>query len=356
MKLGARIFKTGLAVVLALMLGDLLNLPSPVFAAIAAVFAIQPSIYRSYLTILEQVQGNVVGAIVAIVFGLLFGNHFIIVGLAAIIVIMINLRLKIDTISLSIVTLIVVMESPPDEFIMYSLLRFGTILLGILSAFLINLIFIPPKYETKLYQSISDLSNDVLKWMRLAVHQAADLKLLKKEIESLNERFVKLEDIYLFYKEEKTFLKKESQTKMRKLVIYRQMITTGKSALELLKKQHHYEYEIINTDENTAQNLKEIIQHLNNNHEHLLLRYIGKAIQIHDEEMQEYEEIRERLLDVFKNYQRNSVDDEIIPHVLQFVAGILEYNEQLERLEVLLNNVEQFHKDEKHADFAEELS
>ena len=36
MKLGARIFKTGLAVVLALMLGEFLNLPSPVFAAVAA--------------------------------------------------------------------------------------------------------------------------------------------------------------------------------------------------------------------------------------------------------------------------------------------------------------------------------
>lgn len=330
MKLGARIFKTGLAVVLALMLGEFLNLPSPVFAAIAAVFAIQPSIYRSYLTILEQIQGNVVGAIVAIIFGLLFGNHFIIVGMAAIMVIIINLRLKIDTISLSVVTLIIIMESPPDEFITYSLLRFGTIVLGIFSAFLINLIFIPPKYETKLYQAISDISNEVLKWIRLSVHQAADLKLLKKEIETLNERFVKLEEIYMFYREEKTFLKKENRGKMRKLVIYRHMIATGKSALELLKKQHHYEYDLSFVEKHTIEQLKEIIQQLNNNHEHLLLRYVGKAIQIHDEEMQEYENNRKKLLKVFNDYQKSSANDEIAPHVLQFIAAVLEYNEQLE--------------------------
>ena len=136
MKLGARIFKTGLAVVLALMLGELLNVPSPVFAAISAVFAIQPSIYRSFLTVIEQIQGNVIGAVIAILFVILFGNHFLIVGLAAIILIMINLRLKIDTITLSVVTLIIIMETPQEEFITFALLRFATILLGIFPPFL----------------------------------------------------------------------------------------------------------------------------------------------------------------------------------------------------------------------------
>ena len=44
MKLGARVLKTGVAIVFALSLAELLNLPSPVFAGIAAIFAIQPSI------------------------------------------------------------------------------------------------------------------------------------------------------------------------------------------------------------------------------------------------------------------------------------------------------------------------
>ena len=68
MKLGARIVKTGVAIVLALFIAELLGLPNPVFAGIAAIFAIQPSIYRSYLTIIEQIQGNVIGAVIAIIF------------------------------------------------------------------------------------------------------------------------------------------------------------------------------------------------------------------------------------------------------------------------------------------------
>ena len=68
----------------------------------------------------------------------------------------------------------------------------------------------------------------------------------------------------------------------------------------------------------------------------------------------EYENNRKKLLKVFNDYQKSSANDEIAPHVLQFIAAVLEYNEQLERLEILLNNVEQFHKDEKNIEFADD--
>lgn len=345
MKIGARIFKTGLAVVLALMLSELFNLPSPVFAAISAVFAIQPSIYRSYLTIIEQVQGNVVGALVAIIFGMYFGNHFIIVGLAAMIVIMINLRLKIDTISLSVVTLIVIMGSPADEFLTFALLRFVTIMLGIFSAFLINLIFIPPKYETKLYTSISEITNEILKWIRITNENAAEQTLLKKEIESIKEKLIKVDQTYLLYKEERTFLRKDNLSKMRKLVIYRQMIVTAKAALDILKKLRQYDQTLIHLDETINQQIHDKLNQLINNHEHLLLRYIGKAIQIHDEEMQEYDTNKEELLLLFNHLQEKTDNHESLTQIFQFIASIMDYNEQLERLEILQNNIEQTHKD-----------
>lgn len=343
MKLGARIFKTGLAVVLALMLSQLFNLPSPVFAAISAVFAIQPSIYRSYLTILEQVQGNVVGAIIAIVFVLMFGNHFLIVGLAAIILIMINLKLKIDTVSLSVVTLIVIMETPQNDFITFAILRFATIMLGILSAFIINLIFLPPKYETKLYSAISEITNDILKWTRITNHQAVDHALLKKDIDTIKERLIHLEQIYLLYKEERIFLKKNKWGRMRKIVIYRQMITTAKKALDILKELHHSEYVFCQLPNDIREQLFNIIAHLNHNHEHLLLRYIGKAIQVHSEEMEEYAEQRIHLLNAFHDFQKVCNDQLTIAHLLQLTATILDYNKQLEKLEILVNSLKQYH-------------
>lgn len=96
MKLGARMLKTGIAITLALYVSELLHLPTPVFAGIAAIFAIQPTIYRSYLSVIEQIQGNIIGAILAIIFILIFGNHTLIVGFAAILAIIIMVTLKLE--------------------------------------------------------------------------------------------------------------------------------------------------------------------------------------------------------------------------------------------------------------------
>lgn len=117
MQLGARVLKTGVAIVFSLFLAELLSLPSPVFAGIAAIFAIQPSIYRSYLTIVEQIQGNLIGAVVAVLFGLFFGHHIVAIGIAAIIVIGIMLKLKLNSsLSLALVTVVVIMVYEGNDF------------------------------------------------------------------------------------------------------------------------------------------------------------------------------------------------------------------------------------------------
>src|SRR3954451_23750537 len=157
MKLGARILKTGIAIVLALLIAQLIGLPSPVFAGIAAIFAVQPTIYRSYLSIIEQIQGNTIGAVIATIFVLLFGNNVFIIGLAAILVLGLHLKFKLENaIGLSLVTLVAIMETPGDTFIEFAIIRFLTVMLGVLAAFIVNLVFIPPKYEQKLYFKLSE--------------------------------------------------------------------------------------------------------------------------------------------------------------------------------------------------------
>lgn len=164
MKLGARVLKTGVAIVFALFLAQILNVPSPVFAAIAAVFAIRPSIYRSYLTILEQIQGNIIGASVAVLFGLIFGHHIVAVGIAAIVVLGIMMKLKLEkSISLALVTMIAIMEVPGDDFLMFGLIRFSTVMLGVFAAFVVNMLFVPPKYEIKLFKMINSVQDDIIR-------------------------------------------------------------------------------------------------------------------------------------------------------------------------------------------------
>ncbi|WP_075980262.1 FUSC family protein [Bacillus massilinigeriensis] len=354
MKLGARILKTGIAIVLALLLANLLHLPSPVFAGIAAIFAIQPTIYRSYLSIIEQIQGNLIGAITAVLFVLAFGNHIFFIGLAAIIVITINLRLKIEnTISLSLVTLIVIMETPGDTFIQFAIIRFSTILLGILSAFIVNLVFLPPKYENKLYYRISDVTVEIIKWIRLTSRHTANHNLLKNDIEKLKDQIIKLNHLYLLYKEERNYFKKNDLVKSRKLVIYRQMINTNKRALDALKKLHRYENEFVQLPSDFFQSVQEGLDCLLHHHEQIMLKFIGKIKSQPVLEDGNHCLNRKELFHLILD-KHNELDELSLFHSMQLISAIIDYDENLEHLDMLVTSFHSYHQDENELTIEEE--
>lgn len=356
MKLGARILKTGIAIILALLFARLIGLPSPVFAGIAAIFAVQPTIYRSYLSILEQIQGNTIGALMAVIFVLLFGNHIVIIGLAAIIVITITLKLKLENaIGLSLVTLVAIMETPGDTFIEFAVIRFLTIMLGVLSAFVVNLIFLPPKYETKLYLQISNSTTEITKWIRLNIRGASEHKLLKNDIEKLKETIIKIEQLYLMYKEERNF-KHNNLLKTRKLVIYRQMISTLKRALDTLKRLHRFENEIASLPDDLQNMIQQQLDCLIHHHEHAMLKFISKVRPhvIFDEGNNRIN--RKELFNIFLTYQLQAtteVEDSNY-HLMQVISAIVDYDEYIEHLDVLITSFQSYHKEENAVTISEE--
>lgn len=351
MKLGARIIKTGIAIVLALYLSQLLQLPSPVFAGIAAIFAIQPTIYRSYLSVIEQIQGNLIGAVVAVMFVLLFGNHYFIIGLAVVIVITINLKLKMEkSLILSIVTVIAIMESQQGDFLEFAMIRFSSILLGILCSFIVNLVFIPPKYETKLYNRISDITEDIFKWIRISTRHASEHTLLKKDISLLKDNLLKLEQLYSMYKEERAYFKKESLAKSRKLVVYRQMIATTKKAYETLKRIHKFENEISLMPEDFQAQIRHQLDSLIHQHEQLLLKYIGKirpgsCVEEYNSHCLSRRDFLSFFFTKLKQVTHDK-EEEIPTRLVPLISAIIEYDEQLEHLEKLIISFQSFHKDE----------
>ncbi|KAB2328520.1 aromatic acid exporter family protein [Cytobacillus depressus] len=346
MKLGARILKTGIAIILSLFLSQVFHLPSPVFAAIAAIFAIQPTIYRSFLSIIEQVQGNAIGAIIAVVFVLLFGNDMFIIGLAAIIVITINLKLKIEnTIGLALVTMIVIMETPSDEFIQFAIIRFSTVMLGVFSAFVVNLFFLPPKYEKKLYFSISDITEETTKWIRLTIRHASEHKLLQNDIGKMKAAVRNLDHLYLMYKEERNYLKKDTLPKSRKLVIYRQMISTVKRSLEILRKLHRFENDLQEMPADFQATVKQQLDSLIHYHEHIMLKFIGKVRpHLVDNEGDIFLN-RKELFNLFlsQKVEANIEDEAVLSHNMQIISAITDYSEQVEHLDKLITSFQTYH-------------
>ncbi|WP_040206468.1 FUSC family protein [Neobacillus jeddahensis] len=349
MKLGARILKTGIAIVLSLYLGLLLNSPSPVFAGIAAIFAIQPTIYRSYLTIIEQVQGNLIGALLAVIFVLILGNHIIVIGLAAIIVIIINLKLKLEnTIGLSLVTLISIMETQSGSFIQFAGIRFTTIMIGVFSAFLVNLVFMPPKYENKLYFKIVNTTEDIIKWIRLSTRHDYDHQLLKTDIRKFKDSIHTMEQLYTMFKEERSYFKKNNPEKARKLVIYRQLNVTAKKSLDTLKRLHRFENELLQLPGNFMESIQEQLDSLIYHHEQVLLRFIGKIPTPSPCMVEQVYFNKKELFDYFLEHQQDYGDhhNSHLYHSMQIIASIIDYGEQVEHLDTLITSFHSYHHNE----------
>ncbi|WP_409273923.1 FUSC family protein [Neobacillus sp. SCS-31] len=358
MKLGARILKTGIAIMLALLLSELLNVPSPVMAGIAAIFAVQPTIYRSYQSILEQVQGNFIGAIIATAFVLLLGNHIVVIGIAVVIVITINLKLKLEnTIGLSLVTLISIMESPGDQFLEFAAIRFSTIMLGVFSAFIVNLVFLPPRYENRLYHKISDATGDIIRWIRLTARNASDHNLLKNEIEKLRSTLSKADGIYSMYKEERKYFKREDAVKARKLVVYRNMLSTSEKALEMLNRLHRFENEYHMLPEHYKESIQEQLDCLITVHEQIMLKYIGKVRQEAAEEnpVQCLDKREVFRLFIARQKEYEEEEDNHLYHTMQIVSAILDYGEQVEHLDTLVTSFLSYHRGENEVEIEEQV-
>lgn len=361
MKLGARSLKTGIAIVFALYVAQLLNLPTPVFAGIAAIFAIQPTIYRSYLQVIERIQGNLIGATVAVVFVLVFGHQLVIIGLAAIIVILIMLKLGLEkSIGLSLVTMVAVMEVQGDAFLLFASLRVLTIMIGVLSAFLVNLLFLPPKYEVKVFQSIHQVQDEIIRWIRLTGRQASDYLATKDVIENATEQLTNIDQLYLLYKEERYYLKKNQYAKGRKLVIYRQMIVASNASLQILKKLHAHENELIAMPDHFKMMIQERLDALLTYHEQLHLKFVGKlkadqlSTGLHDEYIQRYE-----VMDIFLKEialsKEEGEDDFSTYYLLHILSSILNYEEQLEHLDSLVVKYQRRYDDEANTKFDDEI-
>ncbi|ARK29031.1 FUSC family protein [Halalkalibacter krulwichiae] len=350
MKLGARIFKTGLAVMLSLYLAMWFNLEPPLFAALAAAIAVQPSLYRTFQTILEQVQANIIGAILAVIFVMTFGHDPFVVGLVVILAISIILKVRLEptTIPLAIVTVIIIMESPTDDFIQFATGRFALVILGVLAAFIINLLFIPPRYETKLYHKLLKATEDMNQWTMLFIRNAADHRALKKDLIRLEEKMVKLENLFLLYKEERNYFLKSKYGKARKVVLYRQMLITAKKSLYLLKNLERRAEELSIMPEETHKKFEKQLDYLTTYHDRILLRYIGKVHSNHSEDL--IENMNKGKEDLMKFYislqdQPCIAYDQWL-HLLPAVSQMIEYQEQLEHLDHLVDSFFNYHQEQ----------
>ncbi|MGM0523389.1 MAG: FUSC family protein [Bacillota bacterium] len=348
MRLGARMFKTGLAVAIALYAAALIGFPSTVFAGFAAVFAIQPSIYQSYITTLKQLQANFIGVTISITFAYLLGNNPIIVGLSVMFVISLCRFLKIEksAVSIALIAVISVMETTTMPIYLFGLMRFSSLMLGIFSAFLVNLLFIPPRYETTLFQQINQITTEILKWLRITTRHLSDDPSLKKEMSRIEKELRRMDELYALFSEERVYRKKKHPVRARKLVVFRQLIKTTHRSFRVLRSIQKVDNRAKLMPEDLQRRLIHEIDIVIHAHERIMLGFMRKIKRGKDKEYQHLNEsnipdVVDQLLEL---YQKNEVDYLIF---LPLASMLMNYHQDLSHLQKLLNSYDQFHGNEK---------
>ncbi|WP_379133578.1 aromatic acid exporter family protein [Paenibacillus sp. sgz500958] len=274
MAFGARILKTGLAVTLALYISQLLEFPSPVGAAIAAIFAMQPSIYRSWRYFLDQIQTSTIGAVIALLGGMLLSNEPIAVGLVCILVIMISMKMnRGDTIGLTLVTVISVMEASGQwEF---ALERFLLTITGIFAAFLINIIVFPPKPREQYIQQIETVFTSLSLLLRTAVSHEMKESVFRDEKNALEGSIKALEDKYSLFEEEQKKLRRAKYSQTRQMVVYKNLLSSLQKGYQVLDAVDRHYFQAERTEETDLlfdRHLEQLIKY----HEHILLKFEDK--------------------------------------------------------------------------------
>lgn len=350
MKLGARIFKTGIAVVLSIYVSHLLGLNSVVFAAIASVLTIQPSVYRSWKYMLEQIKANIVGAILAVGAIFTLGSDPWVIGMVVILAIAINLKLGFEkSITMSVIVIIAVMEVPEVDKVGFVLDRFLTIMIGVLSAMIINVVFAPPKYEKILMEKVRSTNEKMSSFLRLIINGEANEMALSKEHEDIKKTLANMDTLYDLYKEEfNGGLFKVGYSKTKKLVILKNFVYAAKKTHSIIEalESHYRNVHFLPTNlrEGIQQHLKLVIEYK----EKIIMKNDGKIRLQQQHQTDEQVEISgELLMKEVLNCTSKDKEGKNWVHGLLIVASIVELTQELDKLDKLVNTQRKYVHKEK---------
>lgn len=327
-KIGPRVLKTGLAVTLALYISSLLKMEGGVFAGMAAIFTMQPSIYRTWKQAWDQVQTNILGALLAFL-GLYFlGNDPFSIGLVMIIVILISLKFNMaDTISLTLVTVLAIMSAPADEDFLFALQRFTATFIGMSCALIVNIFVSPPNYKKQFLDKVNAVFQTMSILIRTAVSNEMTTKFYHEQMRELEKEILHIEEQFKLFREERDNFTKLSQRELREIVVFKQMYKALQQGYLVLENIDSFYFQCKTTEEEN-QLFDQQLELLSKYHELCLLKYEGKI-------KRDEPELKEDFLqqtNTFVEKILSSAQEEYKIRLTVISSSIYHYAYQIERL------------------------
>ena len=158
-----QVAKSAVATVLAWFLaGWLIPAQPPVFAAIAALLVVQPSLNQSFGKALERSVGVIVGVVVASALGILLGTSTGVVAVAVVVSLVLAWALRMtpgtgNQVAISALLVLALGTATPD----YALDRIIETVIGAAIGFVINVLIVPPLPVEPARRAVRALADDL---------------------------------------------------------------------------------------------------------------------------------------------------------------------------------------------------
>lgn len=160
--IGKRVWKSGLAVAVAVALSHLLlGSEQAVFAAFAAIVCLQPTVVQTVQRIWQRIAGVIIGVLVSIPLVYLIGVNPITIGLSVIISMLVAFQVRwreYTPFQAAITAILLIETSTAGPFFHTAALRVTETVLGAVVALAVNFLVFPPDYLSNLRREFANLS------------------------------------------------------------------------------------------------------------------------------------------------------------------------------------------------------
>jgi len=168
--IGARVLKTAIAMVVSMAIGNIFGIGSG-FTATPAMWGMQPTVGDSVESAKRMMKMQILSFIPVFALGLTLGPNMLSIFIGVILVFQMSIRLKLTRqCIIGIVTVTIILTSPKEIFLKQALLRSVGILIGLLTAIVINRLIAPPQYRTAMVKQAVHLNRMLMRNFREAVN------------------------------------------------------------------------------------------------------------------------------------------------------------------------------------------
>lgn len=210
--IGARTIKTGLATFLTAFFCMSLHL-NPIYATLSAIVTIEPTAKASLKKGYKRLPATVIGALLAVLFTYIFSDKSALAyAFSATCTIFICAKLKLhDGITVATLTAMAMIPGIGDAYFFNFFSRLLTAVIGLVTAGLVNLVILPPKYYNQVEESALQTEKDMYQLYSERLHELVIGKFhstqSNKKIEKLLTKSMHVETLIRYQKDELSYHK-----------------------------------------------------------------------------------------------------------------------------------------------------